>query len=101
MIDGIIELDSERGKELGFTRDKFDGYLWKVGESVVISFIASRKRGNFRNLVSAIHSKGWSVEVPTPLGRMRQIVGKNGYTRKVVPFSDEIPDECEVWVKSP
>jgi len=27
--DGIIEPDSEIGKLLGFTSDKFDGYLWR------------------------------------------------------------------------
>ena len=61
MIDGIINLDTERGRELGFTRDRYGGYLWKTGDSIIISFIESKQRGNFRELVRRIHEHGWTV----------------------------------------
>ena len=101
MKDGIINLDTPRGRQLGFTSDKYDGYLWKKGYSIIVSFIMSKARGNFRALVKRIHSLGYTVEVPMPLGRMQEIVLKNGYKPKVVPFSKDDPSLCEVWVLPP
>ena len=101
MKDGIIKLDSLRARELGFTSDRFDGYLWKKDKAIIISFIVSRQRGNFRSLVERILSRGWAVKVPTPLGRMREIVKKNGYVMTVEPFDDNDPTPCEVWTLKP
>jgi len=101
MTDGIIQPDSARGKALGFTSDRFSGWLWKEPGAVIISFIESRQRGNFRDLVHRIHAKGWTVKVPTPLGRMQKIVRKNGYRRTVEPLSDKHPEPCEVWRLAP
>ena len=101
MIDGIINLDTERGRELGFTHDRYEGYLWKVGDSIIISFIESKQRGNFRELVQRIHALGLTVKVPTPLGRMHEILLKNGCRHTIEPFSDEDPIPCEVWVLPP
>jgi hypothetical protein len=101
MIDGIINLDTERGRVLGFTIDRYDGYLWKTGDSIIISLIESKQRGNFRELVQRIHEHGWTVKVPTPLSRMEEIVRKNGYRLTIEPFSDEDPIPCEVWVLPP
>jgi len=101
MKNGIIELDTPRGRQLGFTSDKYEGYLWKQKNSVIISFIMSKARGNFRALVQRIHALGYTVEVTTPSARMREIVVKNGYTRKVMPFSKDDPEPCEVWVLPP
>lgn len=100
LLDGIIELDSERSKVLGFTRDKYDGYLWKAGGAVIISFIVSKRRGNFRELVRRIHALGLAVKVPTPLGRMKAIVRKNGYQHTKEPF-DEAGEHVDVWVLMP
>lgn len=100
MNDGIIELDSDRGKQLGFTTDRFDGYLWKVGDSVYVSFIMSRQRGNFRSLVNTILSHGWTVKIPTPLGEMNRIVKKNGYVHSLEDFA-EVGEKCDVWSLSP
>lgn len=96
MEDGIITLDSERGKEFGFTSDRFDGYLWKVGEYIVVSLIVSHAAGNFRDLVASIQSKGYGVKIPTPLGRMEYIVRKNGYQMQIE--EDELMGPVEVWV---
>jgi len=64
---GIIHLDSERAKILGFTSDKYDGYLWKLDNAVMVSFIVSKQRGNFRELVRRIHALGLTVKVPAPI----------------------------------
>ena len=45
-IDGIIPMDCELAKELGFTSDKFESfsYLWKQGEYILISMIESKEK---------------------------------------------------------
>ena len=98
MKDGMIGLDTERAKALGFTSDKFDGYLWKDRDAVFVSFIVSKRRGNFRELVQRILALGLSVKIPTPLGRMQEIVRKNGY-RKTVETTEQ-GDLVEVWTLS-
>lgn len=101
---GMIELDSERGQQLGFTSDRFHfgSYLWDEPERVMISFIHSKAKGNFRALVAAIHAEGKAVAVPTPLLAMERIVRKNGYTYAVEPFEIEgVKEPVEVWTLAP
>ena len=99
-LDGIIELDTERALCLGFTSDKYGGYLWKTGDSVIISFIVSKQPGNFKSLVDKIHGLGLTVKVPTPLGRMKVIVKKNRY--KLMPvFDKQMGETVEVWELPP
>jgi hypothetical protein len=99
--DGRIDPDTKRGELLGFTKKKFDGYLWKVDSAIYISYIASKRRGNFRKLVSRIHALGFTVKVPTPLGRMQDILLRNGYIH-TIEFHDYNPeDHVEVWVLDP
>lgn len=93
--DGIINLDDESAKILGFTSDRFDGYLWRSGPAIIISFIASHARGNFRALVERIVELGLRVDVPTPLGRMQSILRRNGYKRRVE--HDPQMGPVEVW----
>lgn len=99
MTDGIIDLHTDRGRELGFTSDRFEGYLWKKGESITISFIVSKQRGNFRELVRVIHGRGWAVSIPTPLGRMLQIVAKEGYRLEVI--DDDELGPVDIWTLDP
>ena len=103
MRDGIIELDSPFARQLGFTSEKFDGYLWKEGKYIYNSFIISRKRGkgNLRQLFNRIRELGYGIKVPTPLGVMRVIVEKYGFRRTVEFFriADRIEEPVEVWVK--
>jgi 5-formyltetrahydrofolate cyclo-ligase len=92
----MIELDSDRGKELGFTSDRFNhgSYLWDGDGRVMVSFIWSRQKGNFRELVEAVHNEGKAVAIPTPLSEMERIVKKNGYTRTEEDFKGgELPAE--------
>jgi hypothetical protein len=78
--DGIINLDSNRGKRFGFTSDLFDGYLWKRGPRIIISFIESRDpgKGHLKALFDRIESLGYTIAVPTPSNRMRMICEKRG-----------------------
>ena len=98
MKNGIINLDTDRAKAIGFTSDKYEGYLWKQGDAVMVSFIVSKKRGNFCELVRRIHALGLTVKVPTPLGAMLQILLKNEFAH-----TTEIDrgGAIDVWVLVP
>ncbi len=102
--DGMIEPDSEVGKFFGFTSDKFGGWIWKDKKTICISMIFSLQegQGNFGTLCKNILSKGYTVQIPTPMGKMEQIVRKNGYKMIVRPFNPpEIMDPVEVWELKP
>jgi len=97
--DGVIELDSEFGKELGFTSDKFDGRLWKKDSYIHICFIMSKHqgKGNLSKLFDKILSLGYGIKVPTPLAKMKVILLTHGF-KPTVEFSKEM-GYVEVWVK--
>ncbi len=101
MNNGIITPDARRGKTLGFTSDRFSvgSYLWKEDKRIMISFIESKRRGNFRDLVRRIHALGLAVAVPTPLGRMQAIVVRHGY----IPTVERDPKwgDVNVWTLAP
>ena len=94
---GIIEIDTERGKQLGLTSDRFmpGTYLWEEPARIMISFVHTVGKGNFKALVAAIHAEGKDVAVPTPLPMMERIVRKNGYIHSIEDAGDIGP--CEVW----
>ncbi len=95
MEDGIINLDSDRGKQFGFTSDKYFGWLWKKGDYIIISFIESK--GYLLNLFNAILKAGYGIKVPTPFARMQKILELKGF-KKTFEF-DKAFGEVEVWVK--
>jgi len=100
MKDGIIHLDTKRGKLFGFTSDKFDGWLWKKGNYIYISFIVSKKpgQGNLSLLLNKILEKGYGIKVPTPSAKMRAILLKKGFTRKY-EFDKCLKEVCEIWIQ--
>lgn len=100
--DGIVALDSEFARSIGFTSDRFsrDSYLWRIGQSVIVSLIESRLFGNFGKLCYAILDLGFEVHVSTPLGAMQRIVSRNGFHRRIVKDED-MGCDVEVWVLSP
>lgn len=95
----VIEPSSERGKELGFTSDLYDGYLWEESpDSIIVSLIVSKKphQGNVRRLLDTLESIYPKVRVPTPSARMRHILERRGYTQG----SEETPmGACEYWYR--
>lgn len=97
MSDGMVKLDSEIGKAIGFTSDKFGGYLWVNGKNLIISFIESRSKGqgSFSKLVADAEAAGYTVQVPTPLAQMEGILNRWGWTPKIV--ADERFGEVELW----
>lgn len=80
--NGMINPDSTKGKKLGFTSDKFDGYLWEEGRIIYVSLIISldEHKGNFRLLLNTLCEKYDKVLVPIPFPRMQKILLKYGFT---------------------
>ena len=102
MMEGIIELDTDFAKELGFTSDKFQGYLWGYPDHIYISFIESNQegQGNLSSLFDEIWKQGLTIKVPTPFARMRAILEHKGF-RQTWEYSETFQEDCEVWVKAP
>jgi len=100
--NGMITLDSEFAKVLGFTSDKFGGWLWRKGKYIYSSFIVSKEpgTGNFRRLVERILELGYGVKIPTPIGVMEIIVRKWGFKR-TEEYDEDVGEYAEVWVKEP
>ena len=101
--EGQIILDSEAGKELGFTSALFDGYLWKIGDRIFISLIVSRnkRQGNLSRLFAHIQQAGYKVAVPTPIGKMVKILKKKGFVPHIEHDAAAGPamgGAVEVWM---
>ena len=93
----IINLNSEFAKEIGFTSDKFAGWLWKDESRIIISCIDSLQpnQGNFSLLLKAIQQAGFDVAVPTPLPRMKAILIKKGFSSHIE--ADPMLGDVEIW----
>lgn len=100
-MKGKIDPDSPQGQRLGFTSDKFAGYLWGDGDRIWISAIMSLQpeQGNFSRLLQAIEALGYSIAVADPLPKMLYILQRKGFkpTVELIEGFGEIP----VWVKLP
>lgn len=98
MRDGIIELDSKRGGEFGFTSARFGkgSYLWKDGTAIYVSMILSKRPGEgaLSMLFKAILDKGYGIRVPTPSGLMLTILLMKGFKRRFDWFQGK---KVECW----
>jgi len=98
----ILPGATEFARDLGLTKERFrkGTYLFKKGNEIYISFIYSLQegQGHFKELIENCIKKGYTVKIPTPMGRMVDIVKKNGYEKRL-EFSEEMGESVEVWVK--
>lgn len=80
----IIKLDTKKAKELGFTSDKFTGWLWLDDKFIWVSFIVSKQegKGNLRALFDKTEEAGYRIIVPTPSIRMEMICRKRGMVKR-------------------
>ena len=82
----LIEVDSDFGKIIGFTSDKFDSdsylYLDKKHFAIWISLIISKEehKGNLLNLLNNLKSLKFNIIIPTSSNRMLTISKKFGFT---------------------
>ena len=102
MIDGLIELDSPRGAELGFISEIFDGWLWKKGNIITLSLIISLQegQGNLSILFDCILEKGYTIHIPTPSNRMRAICESKGFKQRFI-YDEDFKENVEIWEKIP
>lgn len=86
-------------EEIGFTRDKFGGYLWRKGNDLWFSLIVSVKPSNgaVRDLINKSEAAGYRVLVPTPLGTMQSIL--EHYRFKPLMTAADDGEALEVWVR--
>ncbi|ALF55724.1 hypothetical protein ACX27_27330 [Nostoc piscinale CENA21] len=100
-MNEIIHPSSEFAQTIGFTSDRFGGWLWRNNGRIVFSFLISKQpnQGNLSELIKAIEIMGLRVAVSTPLERMANYLAK----RNFVPHLEQDPQlgSIEVWERSP
>lgn len=88
----LITVDSEEGKEFGFTSDKWQdcSYMFNDGDYITISFLlkAVERKGVFSELAKAITDKGYGILGPSPLPEMEEIFIAKGFRRVWVVDED-------------
>jgi hypothetical protein len=98
---GIIELDSDFAKKIGFISKRFIScsHLWGEGNRIIIQTIecTDRRRGYLRELFRAIWKMGAEIAVRTPLSTMEQILLHYGFRKTFV--QDPKYGKSELWVK--
>ena len=97
-----VKVDSEFGKQIGFTSDKFSthSFLFKDEKEIYISFIAAIQegKGHFTNLIKELELRNYKIKIPTPMGVMLLYVKKHGY-KQIAEYDKLIDLTYEVWVK--
>lgn len=98
--DNCIMPDSEFANELGFVSELFEGYLFKDGDYIYISFIVSKEeaKGNLRRLFKNILDNGYGIKVPCPFPKMEFIVNKLGF-KQTFEFENMTGEDVSVWIK--
>ncbi len=98
---GMIEMDSEFAKKIGFVSSRFlsCSYLWGDGNRIIIRTIecTDRRRGYLRELFKAIWDLGAEIAVRTPLSTMQEILVYYDFKKSLV--QDRIYGKAELWVK--
>lgn len=95
----IIYPDDSLGVALGFTSDKFDGYLCLVGSAIYVSMIESITpgNGNLSKLFENILNKGYDIKVPTPLPKMKKILLKKSFVQ-TLEYNEILEEYFEVFL---
>ncbi len=98
--DGKIEPSNTVGAALGFTSNKFDGWLWKTGNQIVISMLISKQegKGHLSALFTEIERRGLTIAVPTPFARMRAILKRKGF-KPHMEIDADFGEPVELWTK--
>lgn len=78
----MITPDCEIGVKVGFTSDKFGGYMWlQDPTTIIIPLIESfnEHKGNFVKLLDNLKSNYSKIIVSYPSNRMKEILIKSGF----------------------
>jgi len=84
---GMIDLDSDFGRSIGFTSDLFKDGSFLFGDEngiLWISMVLAKHKGagDFRSMMQNIESMGITFRIPTPIGNMVRICMKQGWMLK-------------------
>lgn len=93
--DGFRPAGSEFANQVGFTSERFDGYLWEDKDTCYLSLVISKQpgQGHLSEVLSALTKLGYTVKVPNPIGTMQNILIKKGFAP-----SQEDPS---MWIQTP
>jgi hypothetical protein len=80
---GLIRVDSEKGKQLGLTSDRFteDSYLWLEGNTLWLSLLTSKKehQGYVLNIMNNAKAAGYDMLCYSVSVRMNMILSRFGF----------------------
>lgn len=80
---GLIRVDSEKGKQLGLTSDRFteDSYLWLEGNTLWLSLLTSKKehQGYVLNIMNNAKAAGYDMLCYPVSVRMEMILSRFGF----------------------
>jgi len=94
---------SDIATKLGFTKDKFDGWIGYNDSQrrpvVIISFIMSKEpgKGNVSRFIHGLLDRNFEVQIPTPMDKMIIFVRKHGFRERII--KDRLMGPVEVWIK--
>ncbi|MEM5789484.1 MAG: hypothetical protein AAGU11_19395 [Syntrophobacteraceae bacterium] len=97
----LIVPDSPEAMRLGYCSAKFEGYIRHVNRTIYIWQIHSKDpgKGHLSALVQKMLDSGYTVKIPTPIGRMAEIVKQKGFVR-TIEYDPEL-EPYGVWIKEP
>lgn len=80
---GLIRVDSEMGKKLGLTSDRFtsDSYLWLEGNTLSLSLLTSKNehQGYVLNILNNARDMGYDMRCYPISHRMCMILSRFGF----------------------
>ena len=81
VANGCLPIGSDFCKKVGFTNDKFNGYLWKEENVITLSLVYSiyEGKGNFLNVLTNIKKLGYDMKAYDCSQRMYAILTKFGF----------------------
>ena len=101
--DVLIEVDSKKGKELGFTSDVFSTHSFLVEKNNVlwISFVEIKKelrgKGVFTKFLNHCRKRYTKICIPTPFPVMEHILQKYD-AKQTKEYCNKMEDWIDVWV---
>jgi len=101
VTDGMI-VPGQAPATWGFTLDRFEAlsYLWRSGDEVVWSFVATTMHGKgyLSALRKGIEADGLRVAVPTPFPRMVEILERWGFEPSL-ERDEQMQCDVVIWRK--
>jgi hypothetical protein len=80
--NGCEPVGSEFCVSVGFDVQRFEGYLWRSGQTCWISLVVSKQpgQGHFSELLNRLRARGFEVRVPNPAEDMQGILRHKGFS---------------------